>query len=406
PPAARAPTPPAAAAPARPFPVPTQPFPAPTQRFPTAPAPAPVAPPRPGVGSAFGPLVAAVHRFTAAPEPFVLPAEPGAEAALPPPPATPATATSQPFVASPPPVSAALQRYLSAPTRAPSPPAAPPPSAPSPTAPQSSVATRDQVMATPFPFTRAAPVLDPVLRSLVVEHEHQREHELKRRRVGQHQAEAAARAARFVEARAARSGAGNGGQRNAGPAPSARPVKPGLGALLAPAAGPFAGMGPAFAPEPRVPSRSTARAEAIERALAHGRPDPEADRRSRQAQAPSTMSTDELTLGMIVAVILLVELVLGVFLAGGGGAVVLGLGLFLDAGARALGTIAAVRSGKEWGPGWSWICGLIGSPAVVAFAFKQDGSLLATDPAPLAGPLAVVAVIVILIGLAGLPAGF
>jgi hypothetical protein len=42
---------------------------------------------------------------------------------------------------------------------------------------------------------------------------------------------------------------------------------------------------------------------------------------------------------------------------------------------------------------------------VAAFAFRGDGSLVDADPAPLAGPIAVLAMLCLVIGLAGIPAG-
>jgi hypothetical protein len=155
---------------------------------------------------------------------------------------------------------------------------------------------------------------------------------------------------------------------------------------------------------PLSPSIANARGEAIERALARGRAIPDPYR--PPPRVPSQADADGIVLGFGVACIMAIELYIGVAVcAFGGGPSVLGLGLALDAAARALGTVAAARSGKEWGPGWRWICGLGGSPAVAAFAIQRDGTLRAADPAPLAGPLAVVAVIVILIGLAGIPVG-
>jgi hypothetical protein len=107
----------------------------------------------------------------------------------------------------------------------------------------------------------------------------------------------------------------------------------------------------------------------------------------------------------VVGALVVLELVFGVLLAFGGGPVVLGLGLVLDGAARALGTLATARSGQDWGSGWPWACGLIGSPAVAAFAFNGDGSLADLELAPLAAPVAVIAIVALVIGLAGLPVG-
>jgi hypothetical protein len=425
--------PPAAAAPAArtartaraPAPAPVVPMPAifapPPPPPPPASAPPAAVAPRP---SAFQPLVSAVQRFTAAPAPYVLPREPADPPDAPTlpaagpafPPAAPALPwpAAPPFAAAPPPPSPAPRPLATAPPAAaprsngrpvglvlqqfmppPAPEAEPaPPAAFEPAAPGSFVAT-------PFPFARSAPVpLAPILESLVAE----TEREARRRRIGQRQAEAAARAARFVDARAARQGT-RLVRPTLGPAASSRP-----GALFSLA--PRVPTVPAFATaaEPvrdldgRHIARSTARAEAIERALAHGRglPDPRPSPPKLTPQAEA----DELVLGFTVACLMAIELYVGVALfMFSGGPVALGFGLVLDAAARALGTIAATRAGEEWGPGWRWICGLGGSPAVAWFAFQRHGNRGPSDLAPLAGPIAVIAVIVILIGLAGISAG-
>jgi hypothetical protein len=124
----------------------------------------------------------------------------------------------------------------------------------------------------------------------------------------------------------------------------------------------------------------------------------------RSAAKPQA-TEDVLAIGLVVGAIVVLELVLGVILAVGGGPVVLGLGLVLDAAARAVGTLAAVQSGEEWGSGWPWACGVIGSPAVAAFAWGGDGSLAAAEFAALAGPLSAVAMVTVVIGLAGIPFG-
>jgi hypothetical protein len=99
-------------------------------------------------------------------------------------------------------------------------------------------------------------------------------------------------------------------------------------------------------------------------------------------------------LSIALAVVLFIELYLGV--ARGAldhGHVVLGFALALDAGARTLGMIAARRAGR---PDWAWGCVLIGSPLVVAF-WRSDRAT--AEPAPLAGPVAVVALIALVVAL-------
>jgi len=360
------------------------------------PPPALAAPPPQPAVPASPPVAAALMRYvsTTPPAPTV-----PQRAAPPPPPPEPSP---------PPPAASALSRYLATATgTATRPPSggapagrAPAGRAPSAAAPPPAPPGGQDFVAAPFPFARTALPIEPVLGSLVVEHER----ELKRQRVGQRQAEAAARAARFVEARTARSGPQTGVQPRPRPTPPAGPAAPNTGRV--PAILTYAGLASSHDPGPHASPASSARAQAIERALAHGRSLPDPARRAAPAPAPTTMDADEVTLAAIMAVILMVELFFGVVLAFGGGPSVLGLGLVLDAAARTLGTIAASRAGKEWGLGWRWLCGLVGSPAVVVFAFQKDGSRPATDLAPLAGPLAVIAVVVLVIGLAGLPAGF
>jgi hypothetical protein len=384
-----APAPPIAAV-FQPPPAPAPPIPAVFQPLPAEPTPLPPAPVR---QSAFGSLMGAVQRYTAAPQPFVLPAEPTAAPVDPgpAPAAGSARAAAEPAAAA---VSPALQRYLTAPQAAQ---AAPPPPEPA----TSPVASRPFVPA-PLPFALTAPPpLPPELEQLLAVPQP----ELRRHRVGQHQAEAAARAARFVEARAAGSLASNGG--HAAPKPAPTPVPRPDPALWRNEAvsSPFGvpGLAPVISPDLGPLTPSAARARAIERALAKGRalPDPHP-----RAPAHSEIDPDDVPLGFLVISIGLVELILAVVLiAVSGGLVVLGLGLALDAAARVLGTLAVARSGREWGSGWRWMCGLAGSPGVIWFAFQRDRSLLGTGPVPEAGPVAAVALFVLLVGLAGLPAG-
>jgi len=361
------------------LPTATDPFAAPTEILPSPP---PAAPPRQSMAAAFEPLRAAVHRFTAAPEPFVVPPEP-AVVTPEPLPAFESTPAPAPFVSALP---------------LPAPPRSAMPASPEPRA----AAVPQAFIATPLPFALTAPPpLAPVLESLIAEPEV----DLKRPRVGQRQAEAAARAARFVDARAA------GPRPRVAPGPPARPTPPSRpgqwwnGAMGAPATMTYtAAADPVLDLDGHAVSPSTARAEAIERALARGRAVPDPQR--PPPIEPTRVEPDDIMLGFVVACIAAIELYIGVALfTFGGGPVVLGLGLALDAAARAVGTAAAARSGREWGSGWRWLCAVGGSPAVAAFVFQKDGSLLATDLAPLAGPIAVVAMIVILIGLAGIPAG-
>jgi hypothetical protein len=371
--------------------------PAPPPTFVTAPAPAPppapaAAPPpaaayaRAAAPAPPAPVSAALLRYMASAPPAPRPVAPPAPPA---PPAPRAAATPAP---------PAWQRYVAGP-RPQSPPApAPPPPRPAASAPY---------IQTPLPFASTAPTLDPVLAHLIAPPTP----EGARRRVGQRQAEAAARAARFVEARSGGPAARNGGHATARPAPRPKPVPrpPAAPWRNEPATSPFAasfsGPTPATPPaDTRRPSASTARAAAIERALAKGRALSARDSRPA-APEHSAIDADDIPLAFVVGAIVLLEFVLGAVLFVAGGPVVLGFGLLLDAAARVLGTVAAVRSGQGWGAGWRWICALGGSPGVVVFAFQREGGLVAADPAPLAGPVAALATVVLLVGLLGLPAG-
>ena len=165
------------------------------------------------------------------------------------------------------------------------------------------------------------------------------------------------------------------------------------------------GATPFPAPAVEKSPAARARAAAISRALARGlalrEPDPQ------PVRAEADVNSDELGLGAVLVLILFAEVFGGVVACAlAGGYLVLAFGLALDACARMLGTVAATRAGREWGTGWRWACALLGSPAVAAFAFAGDGTLVDTDLAPLAGPISALAIICLVIGLAGIPAGF
>lgn len=99
-------------------------------------------------------------------------------------------------------------------------------------------------------------------------------------------------------------------------------------------------------------------------------------------------------LGLTLAVVLVIELYLGALRGALDHArVALAFALAIDACARTLGAVAARRAAE---PGWAWGCALIGSPLVVAF---WRGERATAEPAPLAGLLAVVALIALAIAL-------
>lgn len=106
-----------------------------------------------------------------------------------------------------------------------------------------------------------------------------------------------------------------------------------------------------------------------------------------------------LLLGVVLAAVLALELYFGIGrLALGGGHVLLGFGLAMDAVARTLGTVAAERAGE---PGRAWACALVGSPAVAPFAvFGRDGPV-SIEPAPLAGLMSVLAMLAIALAVLG-----
>src|SRR5437764_6370394 len=97
-------------------------------------------------------------------------------------------------------------------------------------------------------------------------------------------------------------------------------------------------------------------------------------------------------LGLALAVALFIELYLGV--ARGAldrGHIVLGFALAVDACARTSGMVAARRAGAT---DWAWGCLLLGSPLVAAFWRSEQAT---AEPAPLAGLLAIVAMLALVV---------
>ena len=349
---------------------------------PAARAPEPAPAPAPRL------LVPAPRPIPSTLRPIVAPPEP---APAPPP---PARAAPRPFVPAPVPISAALQSYLGAPQTA----------EPAPEATQPARTLAEPFIPAPYPLPRAPRPPVPVPEFVIKLPEP--EPEAKRFRVGQMQAEAAARASRVVAPRVAGKLDRAGSQPRADPAASLPSMPSSLsptGAAVLKAAEAY-GATPFPAPAVEKSPAARARAAAISRALARGlalrEPDPQ------PVRAEADVNSDELGLGAVLVLILFAEVFGGVVACAlAGGYLVLAFGLALDACARMLGTVAAARSGKDWGAGWPWACALIGSPAVATFAFYEDGSLMMTDSAPLAGPIAVFAIVCLVIGLAGIPVG-
>lgn len=133
---------------------------------------------------------------------------------------------------------------------------------------------------------------------------------------------------------------------------------------------------------------------------------------NRASQAPATPSPPErrdsqpagerqvagVFAGLALAAVLVAEVYAGVARAGfDSGHVLLAFGLALDVCSRGLGTIAAGREGSS---DWAWWCALGGSPVVAWFAlFQQDGPVR-TEPAPLAGLIGILALVVLAVALA------
>ena len=112
----------------------------------------------------------------------------------------------------------------------------------------------------------------------------------------------------------------------------------------------------------------------------------------RTAVAPAVEQGVGLLLGLGLALILIVEVYVGVVqLAFGAGRVMLGFAIALEACSRALGTVAAARAGER---GWACACAIGGAPFVAWYAFWRRSGRAETEPAPLAGLLAGVAVMV------------
>jgi hypothetical protein len=111
--------------------------------------------------------------------------------------------------------------------------------------------------------------------------------------------------------------------------------------------------------------------------------------------------------GLALAVVCGAELIVAVIaVALDSGRFVLGLGLAVDACARVLGTLDSQRVGKT---DWAWACAIVGSPAVIAAAYvwprprrpgrRSGPGDIPIEAAPLAGLMATLALVCILIGL-------
>jgi hypothetical protein len=117
----------------------------------------------------------------------------------------------------------------------------------------------------------------------------------------------------------------------------------------------------------------------------------------RTAVVPALEQGLGLVLGAALAAILIVEVYLGVVaVAFNGGRVMLGFAIALEACSRAIGTVAAARSGERR---WACACAIGGVPFVAWFAFWRPSGRAEADAAPLAGLLACVAVLLAAVAL-------
>jgi hypothetical protein len=124
-------------------------------------------------------------------------------------------------------------------------------------------------------------------------------------------------------------------------------------------------------------------------------PEPEPSRPTvAPGHSPGNALDYGLGLGLVLALGLFIELYLGV--ARGAldhGHFVLAFALAIDACARVSGVVAARRAQA---PDWAWGCVLLGSPLVFAFWRSEQAT---AEPAPLAGQLAIVALLALVVAL-------
>jgi hypothetical protein len=117
----------------------------------------------------------------------------------------------------------------------------------------------------------------------------------------------------------------------------------------------------------------------------------------RAPVAPAVEQGLGVVVGLVLAGLLIAEVYLGVVaVAFGDGRVVLGFAIAIDACARALGTVAAARAGRR---AWAGGCALGGAPVVASFALLPRAGRVDVEPAPLAGLLAVLAMLLAVLGL-------
>jgi hypothetical protein len=100
--------------------------------------------------------------------------------------------------------------------------------------------------------------------------------------------------------------------------------------------------------------------------------------------------------GLAFAALLIAEIYLAVIVVAlGAGRLVLGLAILIEALSRVGGTVAAERAQRR---GWACACAIVGAPAVAWISLVPRSGRITTEPAPLAGLLAVLAGAVALVG--------
>jgi hypothetical protein len=150
-----------------------------------------------------------------------------------------------------------------------------------------------------------------------------------------------------------------------------------------------------------VPRPAPVKSSSAPRAPAADRPGPPPSwspvKVERTAVAPAVEQGLGLVVGLALSAILIVEVYLGVVgVAFSAGRVMLGFAIALEACSRAIGTVAAARSGAR---GWACLCAIGGAPFVAAFAFRRGSGWAEVESAPLAGLLAGLAGLLILLAL-------
>lgn len=199
--------------------------------------------------------------------------------------------------------------------------------------------------------------------------------------------------------------------------PKTRPEKrPGRRERARPETGPESRPDPARSPDPEGrrdregPPNPEGRRDPEGRPNPEGRHDPEGRREKRPPPSAWTPVKVEhapvprgyvhgagVLAGLVLAAVLIAELYLGVIVvAFHHGRLLLGLAIVLEACSRMLGTGAAERAGRR---GWAFACAIIGAPVVAWFALLRPSGRLQTEPAPLAGLLAVLAGAVAVVGI-------